>query len=290
MAIKELLVIVASLLALVGNIPYVLDVVRQKANDFYKFTALASITLPVSLTRMSKYQTQIDYWNTLKATPGMTFQDKIQTFLDKWGESYAPLVVSSSQSAASNVDPTIQTWDVLAQNKGLVEDLAQLGPDAIGVLAISAPLGQFDEGVYNAYLNTPIPGVPGETWKSRVSPQDLQNRIELAGAWRDYMAAKAKRDSVLAQRGGLSLDAKVNADVKAQWTQFTDGWMVDKYGAQWTIAYNDYQSNQAKYLEGINTVLSNDKFIRAGSVAAVGDRQGVHGWACSCDCGGKFGR
>lgn len=238
-----------------------MDVVRQKANDFYSFSALASLTLPVSLTRMSKYQTQIDYWNNLKATPGIAYQQKISTFLDKFGESYAPLLVSTSQSAAANIDPTIETWDVLNQNTGLVQDLAQLGPDAVGILGASAPLGQFDQGVYQAFLNTDIPGSPGETWKSRVSPQDYQNKIELAGAWRDYFAAKAERDTALQQRGGMSIDAKVNADLKAQWTDFTDVWMVNKYGAQWSIAYNDYGANQAKYLEGINTVLDNATFM-----------------------------
>jgi hypothetical protein len=150
-------------------------------------------------------------------------------------------------------------------NKGLVESLAGLGPEAMGIVGASAPLGQFDKGTWQYWLSQGIPGKPGIPFKATLSPSDMQDKITLSAAWRDYTSAKAERDAVLQARGGMSMNAKANADVKAQWTDFTDNWMVSKYGSAWSIAFNDYTSHQATYLEGVAMVLNSPTFTEANT-------------------------
>ena len=237
-----------------------LDEVRDKANNFYKFSILASLTLPMSVTRMSAYQPMVDKWNALKADPSMSYQQKIDAFTQKYGDEYLPLTVSTSRSLARDLDPTLETYDALSSNTSLVEQLAQLGPETVGIIGASAPPGQFDQGVYNYYLNSDLPGLPGEAIKAHPTAGGMQTQVESAAMWRAYNEGKARRDDALKQRGGLSIDAKVNEDIKAQWRYFTDTAMVQKYGSAWSVAYNDYGSNQGKYLEGVVTVLNDPKF------------------------------
>lgn len=237
--------------------------VREMTDQFYKFSTLASLTLPMAVTRMSKYQPMVDKWNQLKATPGMTYTEKVETFLTKFGDAYLPLTVSTSKSLARDLDPTMNTYNVLSKNTALVEKLGQLGPEAVGILGASAPLGEFDQGVYNWYLNTDMPGQPGETYKSKMSASEMQTKVESAAMWRAYNAAKALRDDELKRRGGLSLQAKANADLAAQWRDFTDVYMVQKFGSAWSVAYNDFGGKQGMYLEGVTTVLNDPAFARS---------------------------
>ena len=237
------------------------DEIRQKANDFFLFSEIASVTLPVSTTRISDYQPQIDFWNNLKKTPGMSYSEKVDFFLSKQGEAYLPLLANTSKSATKNLDPTIETYNVLNANPQLVDELASMGSQVVGILGASAPLGQFDQGTAQFWQTQDVPGSPGEKFKQRVNAQDMQTSIESNEAWRVYNQAKANRDSALARRGGLSIDAKANADIKAQWQQFTDVYMAQKYGDAWTVPFNDYTGHQAAYLEGINKVLNNGRFM-----------------------------
>jgi hypothetical protein len=154
----------------------------------------------------------------------------------------------------------METYDVINANPQLAETLTGLGDEAIGILGATAPLGQFDQGVYQYWNAADMPGKPGQKYKTHLSATEMQTKIELSGAWREYSNAKADRDAVLKQRGGLSMDAAINADVKAQWTDFTDNWMRNKYGPDWTVAFSDYQAKQGQYLEGVVAVLNDSKF------------------------------
>ena len=237
-----------------------LDEVRDKANNFYKFSILASLTLPMSVTRMSAYQPMVDKWNALKADPSMSYQQKIDAFTQKYGDEYLPLTVSTSRSLARDLDPTLETYDALSSNTSLVEQLAQLGPETVGIIGASAPPGQFDQGVYNYYLNSDLPGLPGEAIKAHPTAGGMQTQVESAAMWRAYNEGKARRDDALKQRGGLSIDTKANEDIKAQWRYFKKVAMANKYGSVWTISIDQHESKQPAFLEGIRLALKDEKF------------------------------
>lgn len=234
------------------------EVIMQRAHDFYKFSALASLTLPFSTTRTSKYQQQIDYWNNLKADGTISFQEKVDTFIKKWGDDFTPITVSTSKSN-TGVDPTQEDYAMLRDNAGLAKELAQIDPTLVGILGMSAPVGQFDRGVYEWLQNEQIPGTD-VTFRGKLDPAEYQQAATLQDAWRDYRKAKTIIDTELANRGLSSLQAKDAADLNAQWSTFMDD-MANEYGNAWVTEFYAHQDKAPMNLVGIQMALNNDTFM-----------------------------
>jgi len=237
------------------------DEVMQKANDFYIFSMLTSGTAPVSTTRMSKYQTEIDAWNVIKEDPSMTFSQKQEMFLSKYGEEFLPIVVSTSKSDIPGLDPTIEDYNLLQKHGSLAKTLAESDPRAIGIIASSAQLGEFDQGVYKWLNEQDIPGMQ-EKYRGAKNPAENIQSVNMTKAWRTYRASKAVLDNTLSEMGLSSLEVKAAADLKAQWKAYVTGDMVRQFGEDWITEYNSYVNSSPVYLTNINKVLANDEFMK----------------------------
>lgn len=236
-----------------------MNVVLERAHDFYKFSMLASLTLPFATTRMSPYQQQVDYWNNMKADASMTYSEKVEAFVKKWGEDFIPLTVGSGQSDVQAVDPTIEDYNMLRDNADLARELADLDPAAVALLAASAPVGEFDKGVYEWLQNENVPG-SDSTYRGRRNPAEMQTATIMASAWRDYRKAKAERDAALLAVGAKTIQDKDAAHIAAGWKQFLQD-MNDEYGDPWRVEFNTYTNQSALYLTGIQNVLENETFM-----------------------------
>lgn len=242
-----------------------MDSVLQRANDFYLWSAIFSLTLPVSTTRTSPYQVQIDDWRRLLQDDTLDYQDKIATFIHKWGDDYTPLTVSTSKSIASNLSPDQDHYEVLTKYDRLARELYEtVDPSTVGILAATAPVGEFDSGVYT-WLQSHGPEGADDTYRGRKNPMDMQQSILMSNAWRDYRLSKTKLDVELAKRkaagGSASLSAKSNADLKAVWDDFVDNQMANEYGDTWTSEFNTFTNMTAKNLVAIKKVMSNEQFM-----------------------------
>lgn len=238
------------------------DEVMQRANDFYLFSSVASLTLPFATTRTSPYQMQMDFWNNLKADRTMTYEQKVERFLNEFGDDYAPLMTSTSKTDVPGVDPTIEDYRILTAHSDLARQLSSYDPTALGILASSAPIGEFDPGVYKWLNENSTPGMDGPLRGPR-SVDDMGTAIVMQSAWRDYRKEKALRDEAMRALGITSLSSKAAAGIKAQWDQFVDVEMREKYGEQWTIAINSWNDTTAAYLVGIESAMKNEKFMSA---------------------------
>jgi hypothetical protein len=234
------------------------DVIMQRAHDFYKFSALASLTLPFATTRTSKYQQQIDNWNAIKADGSMTWNEKVETFIRKWGDDFTPLMTSTSKSN-TGVDPTQEDYAILRENSGLARELAAVDPYLVGILGMSAPVGKFDRGVYEWMQNETIVGTD-TIFRERLNPAEYQSAAIMQDAWRDYRKAKTIIDTELAARGVSSLQAESAADLKAQWDTFMDD-MATEYGQPWITEFYAYQDRTPRNLAGIQMALENESFM-----------------------------
>ena len=236
------------------------DEVMQRANDFYLFSAVASLTLPFATTRTSPYQMQMDFWNNLKADRSMTYEQKVELFLNTFGDDYAPLMTSTSKTDVPGVDPTIEDYRILTAHSDLARELSAYDPTALGILASSAPVGEFDAGVYKWLNENSTPGMEGPLRGPR-SVDEMGKAIELQAAWREYRKEKAMRDEAMRIMGVSSLSSNAAAGIKAKWDQFVDVEMREKYGDQWTIAINQWEDTTASYLVGIQAAMRNEKFM-----------------------------
>jgi hypothetical protein len=235
-----------------------MDAILEKTHDFYKFAAFAAITLPVSVTRMSPYQLQLDEWNRLKADETMTYPEKIDAFLTQFGDDFLPLTVSSTEGTVPGLDPTIDDYAILRDNADLVRELTVLDPtgEAVGLLASSAPVGVFDAGVYDWLQREEIPGLD-LTYRSRRDPGEMQTAIVMQKAWRDYRKAKALRDQELAARG-VSIQSNDAEDIKQAWDGFK-AQMAQEYGEPWVAEFGEYENRSPVYLAGIQRVLGSGR-------------------------------
>lgn len=240
------------------------DDVMQRANDFYTFSSVASVTLPFATTRTSPYQIQVDFWNNLKADRTMAYEQKVELFLNTFGDDYAPLMTSTSKTDAPGVDPTIEDYRILTAHSDLARELSSYDPTALGILASSAPIGEFDPGVYKWLNENSTPGMDGPLRGPR-GVDDMGTAIVMQSAWRDYRKEKALRDEAMRTLGITSLSSKAAAGIKATWDQFVDVEMREKYGEQWTIAINSWNDTTAAYIVGIESAMKNEKFMSAQS-------------------------
>lgn len=233
-----------------------MDAILAKTHDFYRFATFASLTLPVSVTRMSPYQLQLDAWNKLKADETMTYTEKVDAFLKKYGEDFLPLTVSSTEGTVPMLDPTIEDYEVLRDNADLARQLATIDPEAVGLLAGSAPVGVFDAGVYAWLQDEQIPGTD-VMYRSRRNPAEMQTAIIMQKAWRDYRKGKALRDQELAARG-VSIQSKAAEDIAATWDAFK-AQMAEEYGEPWVVEFGEYENKAPVYLAGIQRVLDSGR-------------------------------
>ena len=237
------------------------DDILDATNKFYQFGVLVSLTSPFPVIRTSKFQVQVDAWNALKADRTLTYDQAIEKFVTKYGVDFLPMTSSTSEYAGGSIKPTLDSYEILARNEGLVHEIAQaLGPDAIGVLGSSAPQGEFDIGVYRWLGDKKVPGT-NDTYRSKKSPEEMQQSIEMQMAWREFNAAKEARDAEMARLGVKSLQSNKAAGIKAKWDYFTKDYLGKRYGAQWTAEYSKWTDMSTTYLTAINMALSNPKFM-----------------------------
>lgn len=232
----------------------------QRANDFFLFAAIVSAVAPVSLNRISPYQKEIDQWNAMRTDPTMTYNEKVDKFLESVGEEFLPLTVSMSKSEIPGLDPTIADYKLLKQHSSLARELAGIDPRTIGIIASSAPLGEFDEGAYKWLNEQTIPGTT-DTYRGALPVGQGLKSINMTRAWRTYRASKQIIDAELERRGLSSLQVKDAADLKEQWNYYVDNTMVQMFGEDWVEEFNSYESAAPTYLTAINRVLNDKEFM-----------------------------
>lgn len=235
------------------------DVIMEQTQNFQIFSILASLTLPFAITRNSKYQIQEDYWRQLMADPNMTYSQKAETFLDKFGAEFAPLLESTSQKVSPTLGNTIESYDMFNDNRKLTEVIAQLEPKAIGVLLAGTQSGEFDQGVYKFWGENKVPGTV-EQFRRRRTPREMQEELIMGQAWTEYRAMKEQRDAALAQLG-ISLNSNDAAGIRDQWNYFTDVTMREKYGDVWAANFAQFNDLTPSYIIAIQVALDDENFM-----------------------------
>ena len=236
-----------------------IDEIMERTQQFQMFSIGASLVAPFAVTRNSKYQVQEDYWRQLMADPTMTYRQKTEQFVDKFGVEFLPMIESTSEKASPMIGNTIESFEVIDRNRSLVETVSVLDPRAVGVLTAGTQSGEFDQGVYQFWGITNVPGTRDRVRRRR-TPQEMREELLMAQAWREYREMKDLRDDALAQMG-VSLQSNDAAGVKAQWDQFTDVQMVEKYGEVWSVNFNQFNDLTPSYINAINLALNDRSFM-----------------------------
>ena len=234
--------------------------IMDQTNQFYRFSILASLVAPFATTRTSKYQFQQDAWRQLMADPNMTYRQKVDTFVEKFGTAFLPMIESTTQKVSPTVGYTIESFDVIDNNRTLVSEIAtRTDPRAIGVLTAGTQAAEFDQGVYKYWTMEKVPGT-AEEFSRRLTPAEMQVELLMSQAWREYRKEKEARDDALAMMG-VSIQANAAAAVKEKWDNFVNVQMPQKYGETWNAQYRMYLDMTPSYLIGIDKALNDENFM-----------------------------
>lgn len=241
---------------------------KERADSFYKFSMLASLTLPVSITRMSDYQPILNAWRKMSSDPTMSYRDAVTAFLDKYGDSYLPLTRSTSKSAISGLDPTLEMYQTMTEYRDEVAMLtartSEDGGWGASLIAATIPNGEFNPGVYEYWRSQRQPGSTSN-YKTAMTPEEIMVEDNISRMWKDYITEKNMRDTALASLGGIAWDSKKSEEIgiKGEWEKFIDG-MYDKYGNDF-VQYgpNAYGPKLPQTLAMVDTLLKDDKFMQS---------------------------
>lgn len=236
---------------------------KEYADNFYKFSILSSLVLPVAISRMSDYQPVMNEWRILNEDPTMPYRDKVALFIDKFGDSFMPLTRSTSKSDIEGLDPTLEMWQGMTKHAREVAMLtAEVGDSGASILAATIPNGKFNAGVYSYWRNERQPGAQN-TYKTAMTPEEIMVEDTVGRMWDDYIREKTMRDNALARLGTATYDsAKArDAGITARWDSFIDG-MFDKYGEDFAIhGPQSYTKQLPQTLGGIQKLLNDEQFM-----------------------------
>lgn len=241
---------------------------KDRADDFYKFSTLSSLTLPVSITRMSDYQPILNAWRKISSDPRYTYREAVSAFLDKYGDSYLMLTRSTSKSSINGLDPTMTMFQEMTEHRDLVAKLTARTIDDGGwgasIIAATIPNGEFNGGVYEYWRTQRQPGAT-TNYKSAMTPEEVMVEDNISRMWKEYQDEKVKRDTALAALGGIAWDSKASeaAGIKPLWEEFIDG-MYAKYGNDF-VQYgpNAYAPKLPQTLALIDESLNDETFMQS---------------------------
>lgn len=236
---------------------------KQNVNDFYLFSIASSLLSPVSITRMSRYQPQIDYWMSLQ-DEDIPYDQKYQKFIDKWGESYRGVVTSISDTGISGLDSTDQMFRAMNQYSDQVQMLNNtLGEGSASVLAATVPNGTYSPAVSDYWMATPEPGAHGVTFRRRLEGGELQSAMQVTAMWDEYNQQKDLMHEAMAAYGITSLNSAAARDlgIAEKWSNFQD-YMAQKYGSDFTVrGPANFVDRMPQTLSAIQKLLDDKSFM-----------------------------
>lgn len=244
-----------------GGLPenkYTADDVMDKTNAYFLLSIAASYLGPVSVSPGSKYDIIINHWRQLSEDPSLTYDDRIARLERKFGPNAAVMVTSTSENVRG-VANTYGEYRVQKDNPDLARQLAMRGPEFVGMISAGVTAEPFDQGVYTAMGLETVPGT-NMPYRRKSNLNEMETKLTMGQAWREYRQVKDARDQALAQLG-VSINSNAASGIKAAWDQFKNVYMSQKYGSVWDTQINTWAQNDGVNLLAIQDALSNEKFM-----------------------------
>lgn len=237
--------------------------IKEYADNFLKFSTLASLTLPVSITRMSDYQPILNAWRQMSSDPTLTYRDAVSLFIEKYGDAFMPLTQSTSKSDIEGLDPSMEMWKEITNHAREVQMLTgRVGDDGASILAATIPNGEFNPAVHSYWRNERQPGSTS-TYKTAMTAEEIITEDVVGSMWTEYIKEKTMRDNALAKLGTSTYDSAVarDAGITDMWDTFVDG-MYDKYGLDYTNhGPPSYTKKIGQVLGGVKMLLQDEQFM-----------------------------
>jgi len=218
--------------------------------------------------RQSAFPAQVAYWRSLMSQD-LTMDERYRLFTDKFEDSYRAenpyraLTLSSWDSRVPGLDATTVMYNTMNDNRDLIRKIAaELGEDAIGVIAATVPEGDYNREVADWWAENDIPG-KGAKWKTPATAESVTQDFMISDMWDEYNKERALRDTALEKAGLTKIDSAVakESGMYALWQEFEQR-MADKYQSVWTnFGPEKFRDKVPATLSTIAKTLNDEKFM-----------------------------
>ena len=231
---------------------------NQKADDFWKWQITNAVVGFTQSAYKSPYKLQRDEWNKLIDDQSLTYQQKLEKFMDKFGGSDAFLAITRSASETeTQLKPNLRTWQRIVENKDLVDQLYTIDPKLVGMFG---NMGSFDDpfsyAVYGEFAGTQIGGKP---IRSQMTPRELVEKNQIADGWREWNLLKDAAENRVVELGLSSLQVK-EAQGLRDMLKAAEADLTVKYPA-WGIEKESYEANWPKFIQGARMMVQNADLV-----------------------------
>ena len=238
-----------------GRPPVSPEQINKMTKDFYSMRTVANLILPFSPRFNTPYRYYIDKWQEFQRAYG---KDAEQQFLNQFGEEFFMFATNLSQNK-SNVQASVDAYNNIQSNKGLVGEVYQIEPALVGLL-VNNPTGyDFSSAIYDWQYREKIGPGTKETFRSDVNPVEAQRRNEAKLGWLKYRDLMNFIDAELERRNLTNVNKAPDlATLKTA--------VISKI-AQGNIAwYEDYRdvdgSKTLRAIRGLETIISDEEFMK----------------------------
>lgn len=230
----------------------------KKADDFTDLRLMSAVLSPVATRWRSPYAQYIQEYRDLITQYG--FEEGERRFDEKYPE-YGTLKLSLTDSP-TGMSASMESYDLFKKNTSLWNEVTKIDP-RLGQLVVNPyARGEFNSTVYEWSKGRPI--APGSSVKIRdvKSLQDFERQDAVSRGWKEFRAAKAKRDSWL-ERNGYTSYLEAPQSVKDLWNK----WLFDyeQENPDWFTEKEKYSNSAAvrQNIEALTIISSNDKYVRS---------------------------
>lgn len=240
----------------------------KAARDYYGIGTLVSNLIPGSYYLAPEGQYYRDEWSRIREKHPDDFPAAQAEMIDLYGPGSWFIMRPTSINRAS-MPPTAEGYAIFTENENLLRAAREIdrdNPNNITQLMFldSQDYDQddFSRAVYDWQGKNSLPG-EDEPILSRMSPQEIEDEIDISRSWAMYNAAVAKRDGLMMEYGYTQLRADGDSDwLYREWQEWENNFESDEDNRLW---FNDKsKTDRGKALRaiaGIDEFLNDSKWM-----------------------------
>ena len=229
------------------------------ANNWYKFNAIANYVLPVAVTRISKYRTELNAWRAMSRV--MPYDEAMQRFEEMYPGAVA-LTVSSLERNTKNIRSDMESFDVVSRNKDIIDEYSTRGGgrslSAASVLAAASMKGEWNPAAYDYFAKAKDP-YTGDRYSTPWTSGEFSDEVTIKDGWREFSRVKMEVELAI-EEGGITASEGKDALRRYALEQMPED---PRFGDTWKSAYQTYTETGPANLQMVASIASDEKFYNS---------------------------
>ena len=236
----------------------------DKINKFWSWQITSAVVAFTQSTYNSPYKLQRDEWSKLIDDQSLSYQQKIESFIGKFGSEDFLAITRSGSDTPTGLKPNLKTWERIYKNKDLVNQLNGINPKLVGMFG---NMGSFEDpfsyAVYGEFTGTTIDGDP---IRKKLTPRQIVQNNEIADGWREWNVIMDAAEDKIFSLGLSSMQVDGASNIQDILRKAEDD-LSKKYSA-WGIEKETYSDNLGDFINGARIIVQNGDLLDEDSTVS----------------------